>query len=61
MASRADARRDFGWNNRLHALLAALIPATFPTLTENIHYIHMVDAYGYAMLRPRRMRRLPTA
>ncbi len=40
----------FGFTGRLPALLAALALATFPTLTESILYIHVVDAYGYAML-----------
>lgn len=40
----------FGFTGRLPALLSALALATFPTLTESILYIHVVDAYGYAML-----------
>lgn len=40
----------FGWKKRLPTLLAALTLATFPTLTESILYIHVVDAYGYAIL-----------
>lgn len=40
----------FGLTRRLPMLLTALVLCTFPTLTESILYIHVVDAYGYAIL-----------
>lgn len=40
----------FGLTRRLSILLVALVLCTFPTLAESILYIHVVDAYGYAIL-----------